>query len=68
MLGGFRVPVQGPVRGERPMHATGAVRVFLTWQWYPEGEQRQVVPARNLKSTREVRKAKSYYQYAWISC
>jgi hypothetical protein len=24
VLGGFRVPVQGPVRGERPMHATMA--------------------------------------------
>jgi hypothetical protein len=22
VLGRFRVPVQGPVRGERPMHAT----------------------------------------------
>jgi hypothetical protein len=26
VLNGFRVPVQGPVRGERPMHATGVLQ------------------------------------------
>ena len=29
MLGGFRVPVQGPVRGERPMHAIQTLLIFI---------------------------------------
>ena len=29
VLGRFRVPVQGPVRGERPMHATQPLLIFI---------------------------------------
>jgi hypothetical protein len=37
VLGRFRVPVQGPVRGERPMHATTSASMRISPYFYLMG-------------------------------